>query len=101
MSQAGQSNFALWQTWLFVYLAVCLTVRMAPMEGQLKGAIGAILLLGVLTAVFSQLLPAGQSAIRSGWPILSFSVATLLVLLLVSLVVRGVISLVRMFTSPA
>lgn len=84
----------LW-TIAFLYLAVCLTVRMAPFEGHRRGAIGAIVLAGVLFAVIGALAPAAHDAVLRGWPVLSFTVGALLFLLLVSLVVRGTVGLFR------
>ncbi|UCG33213.1 MAG: hypothetical protein JSU68_01000 [Phycisphaerales bacterium] len=96
-----QSDFGAWQTWMFVYLAICFTVRMAPLEGNLRGAIGATVLLGLLAALVGGLSPAGLEAVVSGWPILSFSVTALLLLLLISLAMRGLVGLVRLLMSGA
>jgi hypothetical protein len=96
-----QSDFGAWQTWVFVYLAICFTVRMAPLEGNLRGAIGATVLLGLLAALVGSLFPAGRQAIVSGWSILSFSVTALLLLLLISLVMRGVVGLAKLLMSGA
>jgi len=96
-----QSDFGSWQTWLFLYLAICFTVRMAPLEGNLRGALGATVLLGLLAALVGSLVPAGREAVVSSWPILSFSVATLLLLLLISLTMRGVVGLAKLLVSGA
>jgi hypothetical protein len=96
-----QSDFGSWQTWLFVYLAICFTVRMAPLEGNLRGAIGATVLLGLLAALVGSLVPAGREAVVSGWPILSFSVTALLLLLLISLAMRGLVGLVKLLITGA
>src|SRR5690606_25311049 len=37
-------NLTDWRTLLFLYLAVCLTVRMAPLTGNLRGSLAAIFL---------------------------------------------------------
>lgn len=84
-----------WRTLLFLYLAVCLTVRMAPFEGNRRGALGAILLAGVVIAVIGSLWTAAGDFVGSSWPILSFAVAMLLFLLLLSLLVAGAVGLVR------
>jgi hypothetical protein len=96
-----QSDFGAWQTWVFIYLVVCFTVRMAPLEGNLRGAIGATVLLGLLAALVGGLVPAGREVLVSGWPILSFSVAVLLLLLVISLMVRGAVGLVKLLASGA
>jgi len=89
------SDLSNWRTLLFLYLAVCLTVRMTPFEGNRRGAIGAILLSGLVVAVVSAVWPSMQDFLRSSWPLLSFAVGMLLFLLVVSLIVTGVVGLVR------
>lgn len=90
------ANTGNWQTWLFLYLIICLTVRMAPFPGAMRGALGAIVLVGVLAAVMGTLTQAAVDTIQGGWPIVSFSMASLLFLLMVSAVVRGGVSLFKM-----
>ncbi len=83
------------RTALFVYLAVCLTVRMAPFAGNRRGALAAAILAAVVASVLASLWPTGRAFIQvSSWPVLSFAVGTLLFLLLVSLLVRGVLGLI-------
>lgn len=87
-----------WRTWLFVYLAICLTVRMAPLPGTLRGAIGAIAVLGGITWVIGAVSARGDnqaSFVDRSWPLITFSVATLLFLLIASLAIRGGVSLVK------
>lgn len=85
-----------WPTALFLYLAICLTVRMAPFEGNQRGAIGAVVVAGLLISVLSSLIPAARTFVQeSSWPILSFAVGMLLFLLLVTLLIRGIVGLVR------
>jgi hypothetical protein len=84
-----------WATLLFLYLAICLTVRMAPFEGNRRGAIGAIFLAGIVIAVVDALPLGAGSIVLTGWPVLSFAVAMLLFLLLFSLLVTGIVGLVR------
>jgi len=89
------SDLPQWSTVLFLYLAVCLTVRMAPFEDNRRGAIGAIFLAAIVIAVLASCLPAAKGIILSSWPILSFAVGMLLFLLLLSLLVSGLIGFVR------
>lgn len=89
------SNLSDWTTVLFLYLAVCLTVRMTPFEGARRGAIAAILLSGLIVALLGSLTPSIEAAVLSSWPVLNFAVGMLLFLLLVSLLISGVVGLVR------
>lgn len=89
------SNLLHWPTALFIYIAICLTVRMGPMNGNHRGALGAIVLAGGLIALLATVLAPARDAIQTGWPILSFAVGMLLLLLVITLVVRGIVALVR------
>ncbi len=93
------SDFRNWQTWLFVYLIICLTVRLAPMPGAHRGAIGAVLLIGVLISVVGRFAETSEGTIEGLWDLLNFSVGCLLCLLLLSLIVRGGVGLFRILTN--
>ncbi|MCL2330093.1 MAG: hypothetical protein FWC56_02200 [Phycisphaerae bacterium] len=84
-----------WHTYLFMYLVVCLTVRMAPMTGNLRGSLGAILLFGIISFLIGQLMKPQTSLFESAWPLVTFSVATLLLLLIFSLLVTGAVKLIK------
>ncbi len=88
-----------WRTLLFLYLAICLTVRMAPLTGNIRGALGAILLTGILAFLAGQILSATSGPMGSAWPLITFSVAVLLLLLIISLVVKGMVCLVKTLSS--
>lgn len=89
------SDLPNWSTVLFLYLAVCLTVRMAPFEDNRRGAIGAIFLAAIIVAVLASLLPPARALVVSSWPVLSFAVGMLLFLLLISLLVSGTVGFIR------
>lgn len=88
-----------WQVWLFMYLMICLTVRMAPFPGNMRGALGAILLLGVGAWIVGMIAGSADGFIRSGWPVMSLAVAALSFLLLASLTIRGGVGLVRLLAA--
>ena len=69
------------QTWLFV--------------------MGAILVLGLLTALAANFAPAVNEKINNGWPTLSLAVGALVLLLLISLLVRGAVGLGKLLLSNA
>lgn len=89
-----------WHTWLFLYLAVCLTVRMAPLPGTLRGAIGAIILLGAAAALYGTFSKSSESPslIHQSWPLITFCVATLLLLLMITLAVKGTVCLIKILS---
>ncbi len=90
-----------WHVWLFLYLLICLTVRMAPFPGTQRGSLGAILLIGLFFALLGFLTAASANLITAGWGILSLTVATLMLLLLISLLVRGGVELGKIFRNRA
>jgi hypothetical protein len=85
-----------WHVWLFLYLVVCLTVRMAPFPGTMRGSLGAIVLLGLAAAALGTFFASARTTIEAGWSIMTLSVATLSFLLLASLAVRGAVGLVKL-----
>ena len=95
------SNWLQWQTALFLYLAICLTVRMAPLNGNRRGAIGAILLAGLLVAIGSSVIGTPEKLVANSWPILTFAVAMLLLMLIATLIVVGLIRLGRLLMKGA
>jgi hypothetical protein len=98
MSEAiAQSNLSSWPTLLFLYLALCLTVRMAPFPGHRRGALVAVTLAGLLIAIIGLVDSRVAGIIEQSWPIVSFAVGMLLLLLLIALTLSGVVGLVRVF----
>lgn len=84
-----------WETLLFLYLAVCLTVRMAPLTGNIRGALGAIVLAGILGFLAGKILQPTGGAFAAAWPLVIFCVAVLLCLLILSLLAAAVVGLVK------
>ena len=89
------SDFSIWRTWLFGYLLVCMAIRMAPFPGYLRGSLGAIVVLGVGASLLASLFAVEDPRVQSGWVVLNLTVATLMLLLVSSLIIRGVVGLVR------
>lgn len=94
VSAISSADFHNWKTVVFLYLIVCLVVRMAPFPGNLRGALGAIVLLGIGGGVASSLFDIADPRVQSGWAVINLTVAILLVLLFVSLLIRGLTGLI-------
>ncbi len=88
-----------WQLWLFTYLLVCLAIRMAPFPGNVRGSLGAIVVLGALTTAFGLVSDSLASIVESGWGMLSLTVPTLLLLLMISAIIRGAVGLSRLIAA--
>lgn len=95
VASVQSGDYTDWRTWMFLYLVVCLTVRMAPLTGNLRGSIGAILVTGLLAFLFAQLTRSSSGLMNAAWPLIVFSVAVLLFLLLLSLLAKGTVVLVK------
>lgn len=95
LSAALHANPFDWRYWVFLYLLVCLTLRLAPSRAHLRSALLALLLTGIVLALAGWLVPGSHGVLRRGWGVLSLVVATNLLLLVLTLLARGVVELVR------
>ena len=68
---------------------------------RLRGALGAILILGIGGGVLSSLFDIADPRVQSGWSVLNLTVAFLLMLLLASLAVRGIAGLITVIRNDA
>lgn len=84
-----------WRTLLFLYLAVCLTVRMAPLTGNIRGALGAIFITGIIAFLIDRISSSPSGPPVTVWPLITFCVAVLLLLLIISLLVRGAVGVIK------
>jgi hypothetical protein len=74
---------------------VCLTVRLAPRPGNMRGHLIAVAGLGVIAVLAGTLTPRVEEMIALCWPLLALVVGWLLLLLLASLVARAVVTTAR------
>lgn len=96
LSTILQADWHRWQVGLFVYLLVCLTVRMAPFPGTFRGTLGATIVVGIVGALTLQAAGPAEDRMETIWTVLGLAVGTLFLLLLASLIIRGVLSLGRL-----
>ncbi|MFQ5501711.1 MAG: hypothetical protein ACE5EQ_05345 [Phycisphaerae bacterium] len=90
------SEMAPWRILLLVYLMICLTVRMAPFPRNVRGHVGAIVAIGVILALVGTISPKPTAIIEQAWPLVSLTLGCLLLLLMISLIARGVVTTIRM-----
>ncbi len=86
-----------WRILLFGYLMVCLTVRMAPQPGNVRGHMGAVVAVGLVAWLVGTVWAFVPQMIERVWPLLCLTVGWLLLLMMVTLVVQGMVMSVRTF----
>ncbi len=91
----GRLNWTDWHVPLFVYLALCLAVRMAPAGRPMRATLAAVIILAGIIAGLGALSAKMSSAIQDLWPLLTYIWCTLLFLLVVVAIIHGIVGLVR------
>lgn len=86
-----------WKRLLFIYLMASLTVRLAPLPGNVRGHLGAIVILAIVAALAGTVVDWLPTLIQRAWPLLALAVGWLSLLLFVSLLVSAAVRSARMF----
>jgi len=84
-----------WRLVAFAYLMICLTVRMSPFEGNVRGHVGAIIATFGALALVHTISPSPVTILERAWPLVSICVGWLVLLMIVSLVATGAVRAVR------
>ncbi|GAH57198.1 unnamed protein product, partial [marine sediment metagenome] len=84
-----------WRVPLFVYLATCLTIRLAPVRRSLRATLAAVIVLAGIIALIGAAWARLGGLMERLWPLVMYVWASLLFLLGVSLAIRGGVGLVR------
>jgi hypothetical protein len=87
-----------WDNWrevLFVYLSICLAVRLSPARRNLRPTLVGIAVLAGLLAAAGGLWPEMADLVDRLWPLVAYIYAMMLTLLVALLVVSGMVGLVR------
>lgn len=84
-----------WRVVLFVYLALCLSIRLAPVSRPVRPTLAAAIVISALIALAGLLSDRFTGLVTDLWPLLTYVWASLLLLLLLVLLARGVVSLVN------
>ena len=81
-----------WKLLLFTYLMICFTIRLAPSPGNIRGHVGAIVVIGVAAGLAGTVLTELPNVIQSAWPLLALALGWLLLMLMGSLILRAAVS---------
>jgi len=84
-----------WRVPVFVYLATCLSIRLAPVRRSLRASLGAAAAMAVLIGLIGLVWRQFSGLMDDVWPLLTYIWSSLLFLLMVSLIARGLAGLVR------
>lgn len=82
-----------WRVPLFVYLGMCLALRLAPVRRDLRPTLAAAVVIAGVIAIVGGISSRFAGLMRDIWPLLAYVYATLLLLLIAVLLVRGVVLL--------
>ncbi len=84
-----------WRVPLFVYLATCLSIRLAPVRRSLRATLAAVVVLAGLIALLGAVWKRFAGLMGDLWPLVTYVWSSLLLLLAATLIIRGAVSLVR------
>ena len=91
----GDLSWLDWRVPLFVYLALCLSIQLAPVRRPMRPTLAAVVLIAALIALIGVLSSRFRGLIDDVWPLLTYVWSSLLLVLSVTLVVRGIVGLVN------
>lgn len=97
----GQLNWFDWRVPLFVYLAVCLSVRLAPVNRPMRSTLVATVVVALAAAAVAPIAGGAGGLEQHIWPLLSYVWTSLLYLLALTLLVKGGIALIRALVGKA
>ena len=91
----GDAGWLNWRIPLFVYLAACLSIRLAPVRRPVRPALAAVVVIAAVIGMVGLIWKRFDNLMDNLWPLLTYVWTSLLLLLVASLIVRGLVSLAR------
>lgn len=91
----GQLTWRDWHVPLFVYLAACLSIRLAPARKEVRAMLASAVLVAGGIALAGTISEHFETLMLDLWPLLTYVWASLLFLMVVTLVVRGIVSMIK------
>ena len=96
MSQTcGELDWLDWRVPLFVYLTACLSIRIAPVSRPIRPTLAAAVVIAAIIALIGLISSSFRGLISDVWPLLTYLWASLLFLLVATLLLNGLVHLVR------
>ncbi len=90
-----------WSNWrvpLFVYLSMCLAVRLAPVGRDMRATLAAVVVIAAMVALIGAIWEKFSGLMDDIWPLLTYIYALLLFLLMATLVIYGCVGLFRVLS---
>jgi hypothetical protein len=91
----GDLHWLNWRVPLFVYLAACLSIRLAPARKEVRAMLASAVLVAGAIALAGALSDRFHTLMLDLWPLVTYVWASLLFLLVVTLLVRAIVALVK------
>jgi len=91
----GSREWFDWRGVLFVYLGLCLSVRLSPVTRPMRPTLAAVVVIAAVIAIVGLVWPRFSGLMLDIWPLLAYIWASLLLLLVVTLLINGIVALVR------
>ncbi len=89
----GRLNWLDWRVWVFVYLSICLSVKLTPARRPMRMTLAAAVIIVAVIAIFAPLSGILTALIGDVWPLLTYVWTSLLFLLAITLIVHGLVAL--------
>lgn len=89
----GELNWRQWQGPVFVYLAMCLSIRLTPTRRNLRATLGAVLVIAGAIALTGLVWRKFDGVMQDLWPLLTYIYATVLTVLVGLLIIQGLAAL--------
>jgi len=97
----GELDWLRWRVPLFVYLSLCLSIRLAPLRRPARPTLAAAVVIAGVIAAIGAVSSRFKDVIGDLWPLLTYVWALLLFVLVAALLVRGLIALGRILAGKA
>ncbi len=91
----GGAKWTNWRVPLFVYLSLCLSVRLSPVRRPVRPTLGAVVAIAAAIALVGLIWRRFDGLMEDIWPLLTYVWASLLFMLVITLLLRGIAALVR------
>jgi hypothetical protein len=88
-----------WRVPVFIYLSLCLAVRLSPVRRALRPTLAAVAAIALVIAGLALVWPRFGDVMGDVWPLITYLWSLLLLLLTVTLLVLGVLALVLILTA--